>query len=245
MGLFDIFGSREKREAKRIRDLAKRAQEKYGDSTARMRALEGLREIGTDEAILALLGRFTVRTEPQITDAEEKETTFQMVTSFGDKAVGPVREFLEKQDNISWALRCLEALVSKERFLETVMELLDKLSRQYVREPDKKVLLLHKLEGEEHAGIVQAALPYLEDPSDEVRIAALQVLTAQKVKDEESVGAIADCLVGAEAPRVRMAAAEALATLGQPVGADKRESVEAKLPEGFSLGKDAIIRRST
>lgn len=241
MGLFGLFASRQEREAKRIRDLSKKAHEKYGDSATRYRALEGLREIGSPEAIAALLGRFTVRTEPQITDAEEKEATFRMVTGFGDEAIRPVLEFLEKQDQVSWALRCLEALVPEGKVIETLIELLERMSRQYVREPDKKVLFLHRLAEAVDPRIPAAALLYLEDPSDEVRIAALDVLVAQK--DVDAGGAMATCLIDAEAPRVRAAAAGALADLGAPL-VDRMEAITAKLPNGFRLGKDGVVRRT-
>src|SRR5690606_2348053 len=110
VGILDLFGgSREKREAKRIRDLTKRSQEKYGDPALRSRALEGLRDIGTPEAISALLQRFTARTEPGITDTEEKEYTLEILQSFGEKAVEPVVAFLEQSESgVSWGVRCLQ-----------------------------------------------------------------------------------------------------------------------------------------
>ncbi|HWV37436.1 MAG TPA: HEAT repeat domain-containing protein [Vulgatibacter sp.] len=242
MGLFDLFGRSSKdKEAKRIRDLTKKAHEKYGDPAMRSRALEGLRDIGTPEAIAALIQRFTVHLEPGITDAEEKEYVFGMVTGFGEKAVQPLVDFLRRSDSVAWALRCLEELVPQDELVGILTDLLHKLSQEYARDPEKKVVLINRLVTIRDERIPKAVEPFLEDPSDEVVTAALTNLVEQG--STSSAGAIAACLVGAEAPRVRAGAAAALADLGAPIEAN-REEVQAKLPAGFQLGKDGVVRRA-
>ncbi|WP_373046266.1 HEAT repeat domain-containing protein [Vulgatibacter sp.] len=243
MGLLDSLfgGSREEREAKRIRELSKKTQEKYGDAGARTRALEQLRDIGSPQAIAALLQRFTVTTEPGITDAEEKEFTLSIITSFGDAAVGPVEDFIRGQDSVGWAVRCLEELVDEDRVIGTLTSVLDQLSREYVREPDKKVLLINHLADYKDPRIDPAVSAFLDDPSDEVRVAALQTLVKQG--DTGAREAIVACLTNAEAPRVRTAAAGALADLGLPLDG-AREQVAARLPAGYSLDDAGVVRRA-
>ncbi|HEY0841004.1 MAG TPA: HEAT repeat domain-containing protein [Vulgatibacter sp.] len=241
MGLFDLFGgSAKEREAKRIRDLAKKSQEKYGDPTGRSRALEGLRDIGSADAIAALLQRFTVHTEPGITDAEEKDYVFGMITSFGEKAVDPLVDFLRRSDSVAWAVRCLEEIVPQEELVRISTELLQRLASEYSRDPEKKVVLINRLSTIHDDRVPPAVAPFLEDASDEVIIAALANLVEQKAS--ACADAIAACLVGAEAPRVRAAAAAALADLGTPVES-RREELTAKLPAAFRIGPDAIVRR--
>lgn len=243
MGILDFFGgSKEKREAKRIRDLAKRSQEKYGDPAMRSKALEGLRDIGTQEAIAALLQRFTAKTEPQITDAEEKDATLGLITSFGEDAVVPVVEFLEHTDSgVSWGVRCLRSLVSEEELVGALAKILDRLSTQYTRDPEKKVVLLKQLEELQGERIASTAVKFLDDPADDVRLAALSILASHRAVSE--IGAIAGCLVQAEAPRVKAGAAQVLADLGAPLSS-QREEVAAALPHGFALGKDGVVRKS-
>lgn len=243
MGILDLFGgSKEKREAKRIRDLTKRSQEKYGDAAVRTRALESLRDIGTPEAISALLERFTAYTEPRITDSEEKEYTLQMIESFGDKAVEPVIAFLERSESgISWGVRCLQALVDEPTLVDSICRILDRLATQYTRDPDKKVTLLQLLADRDDPQIAKTAAQFLDDPADEVRMTALTTIVAQKAVDE--VGKVVDSLLSAEAPRVRVACAEALVELGAKVE-ERREEVEAALPEGFSIDKSGLVRRA-
>lgn len=241
MGLFGLFGgSKEEKERKRIRDLSKKAQEKYGDPASRTRALEQLRDVGTQEAIAALLARFGVHTEPGITDAEEREYTLSLITSFGDAAIEPVVHFIEQNDAVAWPVRALEALVDTDTLVGTLCAVLDKLAKEYVRDPDKKVLLIDRLGEHKDPRIAPTVAQFLDDASDEVRVSALRALVAQG--DTSCRDAVIDCLVDAEAPRVRAAAAEALAELGLSV-ADKKEQVEGKLPAGFRVEDGGKIVR--
>jgi len=240
MGILDLFVSREKREAKRIKELTRRSQEKYGDPAVRQRALEGLRDIGTPEALAALLQRFTVRTEPGITDEEEKEYTLEMLQSFGERAVQPVIDFLEQSESgISWGVRCLKALVDEPTLVASICGILDKLGAQYTRDPEKKVTLLKLLADYEDPRIASTAAQFLEDPSDDVRMAALSTLVSQRAVDRAE--AIVECLLSAEAPRVRAACAEALADLGAPIGG-RADQVKAALPAGYRLDGGRVVR---
>lgn len=243
MGILDLFGgSREKREAKRIRDLTKRSQEKYGDAAIRARALENLRDIGTPEAISGLLQRFTARTEPGITDAEEKEYTLELITSFGDRAVDPVIDFLQRSDaGVSWGVRCLQALVDQKSFVDAITRILERLSTRYARDPDKKVTLLKLLTEYDDERVSKTAALFLDDPSDDVRLAALSTIVAQKAAEEAPK--VVECLLSAEAPRIRSACAEALMELDAKIP-DDQDEVRAALPEGFQLDKGGTLRRA-
>ncbi len=244
MGLFDFLkgGSSEEREAKRIRDLSKRSQEKYGDAAGRARALEELREIGSPAAIAALLQRFTVHTEPGITDAEEKEYTLSLLTSFGQDAVEPLVQFIRRSDTVAWAVRCLDELVPEDELVNLLTGILHKLGQEYSRDPEKRVVLIKRLSTIKDQRIVDAIVPLLDDPSDEVCTAILSNLVAQE--NPAAAEPIATTLTRAEAPRVRAAAAAALAELGAPVPEAHRAEVQADLPAGFTLGKDGVVRAS-
>jgi len=73
-----------------------------------------------------------------------------------------------------------------------------------------------------------------------VRMAALSTIVSQGGADH--AGAIVDCLLSAEAPRVRSACAQALADLGAPLG-ERLEEVKSALPEGFRVD-GAVVRAS-
>lgn len=240
MGLFDFFGSKEEREKKRIRDLGKKAQERYGDTLARTKALEALRDLGTDDAIAVLLNRFNTTTEPQINDAEEKDYVFEIVTGFGERAVPELKKYLSRSDSVSWGLRCLDALVPADEVVATLVEILERLAREYSREPDKKLLLINHLADHVDPRVPPAVRPFLDDPADDVRIAAMACLVKQG--DVESREPLIHRFLEDEAPRVRTAAAHAIADL--KVGIQGyRERVESALPEGWHVDRSGVVKK--
>lgn len=238
--VFGLFGSKDERDKKKVKDLQKKAQEKFGDPSVRTKALENLRDLGTPDAIAALLTRFAFRVDPGITDAEEKDYVFSMVTGLGDDAVGPVKEFIRRNDNVSWGLRCLEKLVSPEDVVETIVKVLDQLAKTYTRDPEKKVVLLNHLGQHHDARIGPCALQFVEDPADDVRCAVFSLVVKQKTA--EAAGPLAGRAIGDEAVRVRTAAAQALAELATPIPEPLRVDLAAKLAKGFTLGEDGVVR---
>lgn len=238
--VFGLFGSKDERDKKKVKELQKKAQEKFGDPAVRTKALENLRDLGTPDAIAALLTRFTFRVDPGITDAEEKDYVFSMVTGLGEVAIAPLKEFIRRNDNVSWGLRCLEQLVDPEDLVETVVAVLDHLAKTYTRDPEKKVVLLNHLGQHQDARIGPCALQFVEDPADDVRCAVFGLVVKQKTI--EAAGPLAGRATNDEAVRVRTAAAQALAELGAPVPEPLRVELAAKLSKGFALGEDGIVR---
>jgi hypothetical protein len=136
MGIFDFLsGSPEKR----IKSLQKKATEKYGPPENRQAAIDKLLDMKTPEAISALLMRFTVNSEPSITDAEEKEYTFKSLLEMGEKAIEPLKAFVRRSDvATSWALKMLRQLISEQDLVTLIIEVLEKLGPEYTRDPEKK-----------------------------------------------------------------------------------------------------------
>ena len=90
--------------------------EKYGPPENRQKVIQQLADLGTPEALSVLCLRFTIRADPGITDDEEKEHVRQILVDAGDKAVEPVKQFLERHESgISWGLRVLAELRAGRR----------------------------------------------------------------------------------------------------------------------------------
>jgi HEAT repeat protein len=247
MGLFDLFGSKEEREKGALRKLAKKVTEKYGPPENRQKAIDQLGDLGTPDALATLCLRFTVRTEPGITDDEEKETSRQILVAAGEKAVAPLEGFVREQEaGVSWGLRALAELVPAERVVEVVVRELARLGREYTRDPDKKLTLLAWLV-EHHAGaraaeMEGALLPLLEDFSDDVRISATRAI-ALLAPGERSRDALIELLLrDRDNARVRGEVLEALAQLGADVKGH-RPSVEALLVEPFYLDREGRVKK--
>ena len=151
MGLFDLFGSKEAREREALRKLARKVTERYGPAENRQKVIDQLAGMGTPGALATLCLRFTVRSEVGITDDEEKETVRRHLVSAGAQAVGPVREFVDRQESgISWGLRVLAELLPAEEVMGVVLAQLTRAGKEYSRDPEKKLVLLSWLT-EHHA----------------------------------------------------------------------------------------------
>jgi hypothetical protein len=150
LGFLDFFSSKGGGKSG-LRKQAQKVTEKYGPPENRQKVIQQLADMDTQEALSVLCLRFTVRADPGITDDEEKENVRQILVEAGEKAVGPVKEFLESHESgVSWGLRVLSALRPAEDLVATTLGLLHKLGRQYSRDPEKKLVLLSWLA--EHHG---------------------------------------------------------------------------------------------
>jgi hypothetical protein len=247
VGLFDLFGSKEDRERNALRRLVKKVTEKYGPPENRQKAIDQLGDMGTPAALAVLCQRFTVRAEPGITDDEEKESARRILVTAGQTAVGPIEHFLREQETgIAWGLRALADIVPHDQVSGLLLRELARLSREYSRDPEKKLTLLTWL-AENHGGVqgpeVEGALlPLLEDFSDDVRIGALRALAALAPGEPVREGLIQLLLRDRDNARVRGEVLEALVRMGADVKG-YRPSVEALLVEPFYLDREGNVKR--
>ncbi len=240
MGLFDIFGGSDV--ATKARKLRVKLQQKYGDPLVRQKAIEALAALRAPEAIAILLLRFTFAVEPQTTDADEKALVYDTIVAQGSLASGPVTEFLHRSDSASsWAARILAEVLPAEQFVETCVAELRHLGAGHTRDPEKKIVLLQFLteRGDPQAG--SAARPLLQDPSDDVKIAAVRAIA--RVKYGDALEDILLLLTASEtAMRVQSACVQALVEGGFPVSGF-REKVEARLPPGYVVDRAGLVAK--
>ncbi len=247
MGIFDLFGSASEREQSQLKKLARKVTEKYGPSENRMGGIEVLAALGSPGALKTLCLRFTLLSDPGITDQEEKEAVHGHLVDAGGDAVGPVTEFIREQETgIAWGLRALAAVTTPEAVLDVVVAELTRLSTVYTRDPEKKLTLLAWVsehhDGAEAAGLDGVLRAMLEDFSDDVRISAARALAGLPLS-EPSRAALIELLVrDAGNARVRGEVLAALHRLGADVKG-YRPSVEALLVEPWYLDKDGVVKR--
>jgi HEAT repeat protein len=247
MGLFGLFGSKEERERGALQKLAKRVTERYGPPENRQKAIAQLGEMGTPAALETLCLRFTARSEPGITDDEEKETVRGMLVEAGETAVGPLERFVHaEEDGVAWGLRALSGIVPEPKVLEVVVRELTHLGKIYTKDPEKKLVLLTWL-AQHHAGaagaeLEAALLPLLEDFSDDVRISAVRALVSVSLGEKAREALIELLLRDRDNARVRGEVLEAMAALGADVKGH-RPSVEALLVEPFYLDREGRVKK--
>jgi hypothetical protein len=239
VGILDIFGGSG---ADKARKLKAKVTQKYGDPTSRQKAISQLGEMNIPEATSSLLARFTVTVEPLTTDADEKEHVFELITSRGRSAVDAVREFLRSTDtSSSWAVRLLSALLPEPELIGICVEFLHQLGSTYTRNPEKKIVLIQFLTGKDDPRIAPALVPFLEDMSDDVKIAAIKGLGP--LKYEPSREPLLHLLTAEDtARRVQTAAIAALHESGFGVQG-YREKVEALLSEPYFVDKSGLVKK--
>ena len=240
MGLFDFItgGSGPDKATK----LKAKVTQKYGDPVTRQKAISQLAEMKIPEAITALMARFTITVEPLTTDADEKDQTFEYIKARGQDAVAPIKDFLAKSEQASsWALRLLSDLLPEPDVTGIVTELLHKLGTSYTRDPEKKTVLLNFVMGKDDPRIAPMVLLFLEDMSDDVKLAALKALAP--LKYEPAREPMLALLTGEEtAKRVQTGALAALAESGFGVQGF-REKVEALAGEGYLVDKSGLLKK--
>ncbi len=218
--------------------------QKYGPPENRQKAIEQLRELGTDEALRVLLLRFTLRVEPSITDHDEKNRVMEIVNDFGERSVPALKEFLAERDEVAFAITALSELVDEAAVVSAACDVLDKEANTHVRDPEKRVQLMRHLRDHKHERIVPTCLPFVGDLADDVKLAALEAITAQGA-DERGRETIINALIAAHGEsnnRVRETAATALEQTGLLV-TGFRPKVEAALPVGFVVDREGRVKK--
>ena len=245
MGLLDFFGGGTP--AEKAQKLKAKATQKYGDAATRQKALQQLIDLKHADAVPVLMNRFTFAVDPQTTDAEEKQHVFEAICALERDAVPPVRTFLTKSDSASsWAVRILDSVLGRDEVLRVVKEELERLGANYTRDPEKKEVLIHFLADKQDAQSGAVLVPFLNDMSDDVKMAALKTLAS--VKYEPARETLLNLLLNDEtAKRVQTACINTLVETGFTVQGF-REKVEAKLAGDKSLFVDkagAVKRRGS
>ena len=222
--------------------LKPKITQKFGDPATRQKALSQLGDMDVPEATGVLLQRFTITVDPHTTDQDEKELAFDLIVSRKNDALEPTREFLKRSDTASsWALKVLEAIVPEPEVIGIVVENLTRLGAEYTRDPEKKQVLLNFLASKDDPRIGPAVLPFVEDMSDDIKIAALNTLA--KVKHEPAREPVLTLLTGEETgKRVQSACVALLFECGFPVQGF-REKVEARLSDPFHLDKSGVVKK--
>lgn len=245
MGLFDLFKKKSPVEKHAERVANKRAQ-----APDRWESIQTLGKIATSEpaggeadereaAIAALLERFTFYVDPSITDGEEKDETFRWICDAGEVAVDPVRKAARKHQSLSWPLKILERLLSEERLIDEMVDILDSMDIEYERDPQRKLQLLSSLEERRSPRIAEAAAPFFEDMNESARFHAVGAALVQE-NAEDVLPQLLDVLTEEESVRVKSRALDAMAEHGWSLGAQKGD---IELPDGYTTDSKGVPRK--
>ncbi len=164
----------------KIKKHASRVANKRTYAPDRLQSIHFLATVGDQQAIEALLQRFTFTIDPSITDQEEKEATVQAILSVDkEHSVSALVAFLERTRFIAWPLKCLEKLMSTDSVTHTLLDVLSRMDTGYERDPQRKIQILNALQDRDHQGIESAVRRFLDDPNETVRFHAVNILLSQ------------------------------------------------------------------
>ncbi|MGD8607723.1 MAG: HEAT repeat domain-containing protein [Myxococcales bacterium] len=237
MGLLDVFKGGGGGLNKHIARVANKRAQKH----ERWESIQVLAADGSEEAIRALLTRFTIKVDPSITDGEEKNEAFLGIVRQGEAALGPVKDFLQSSDTLAWPLKILREIQSEGEVTATLLELLSTMDTEYERDPQKKIDLLASFEEVEDPRIVEAVTRFLKDMNETVRFHAVGAILRQP-NAEVAREALTHALLEEESVRVRMRILDGFIDRAWTLDQVKDEASK-QLPSGYALGKKGEVRK--
>ena len=225
----------------RINRSTKTLLERYAQHDARLEAVEKLKAIGTSQAIYSLARRFSATTENLGVDQDEKRYVRDVLVGFGQEAVEPLKLYIRRHDQLTWAIDALSTLRPDEEVVPFLLEFLFQGDSVRIR-GEKATQIIKALESMPVSGVVEGVIPCLKSPDDTVRISAVECLEVHA--DERAREPLLEALVSDEEDSVRVQTriTETLVRLGWEVKGF-RKKVEVVLPEPYRVSsKGKVIR---
>jgi HEAT repeat protein len=244
MAFLGIFGKKsDAAGSPAVRKHAERVANKRAQAYDRWESIQALSQMRSQEAVAALLPRFTFYVEPSITDQEEKDAAFAGIVEAGALGLEPVVAFLKKADSISWPLKMLDKIVPPEVVLAQLFDLLAGMDVEYERDPESKIQILTTLAERKDPRVGDAVVRFLGDTNETVRFAAVGAIIGQEATAAHRTALVA-CLCADDSVRVRNRILEAFATTAISVSPDQ-ERVRARLTAGYTLDGAFVPRKKT
>jgi len=133
-GLFSKEKSLEKTIAK--------ATNKLSQQVDRWAALERLKEVGSEDALFGLCRRFGITSMKGVEDEAEKSWVVDTLVAAGPPALPPLVRYMSKAEQLSFPLKVLERIASREKVIEVADALFASEPPGYVRMPDRRIDLI-------------------------------------------------------------------------------------------------------
>ena len=238
MDLLSFFRGTPEKQIKRLR---KRVKEPHGDPAPRINAARRLCEMGSEQAIRALLDRFTISASPSRQDEEEKEEVLSWVVEFGERSIAPLMQFLRTERQVYWPVRALKEILLEEELSRRIHEILNYHWENPPASSEPKTQLIRFLEEIHTPQLEETIRRYLEDEDDDVQLAVLDYLFRRP--EESAREAVLTCYLDSQdRPRIRTHVLERFAEMGWSVRGF-RPRLEETLPEGYILTRESKVKR--
>ena len=241
MGFLKDLLDKDARRAKKIDGLAKKASRKFGQSEDRRAAVDALYDIGGDDALRAIIKRFSATVDNKLHDQDEKKYVSDLLVEKGPAVVPLLKEFVAKETEVTWAFRTLKRIEMRADWLGHVLDAFGNSTSEDT-DPEKLTQLLGLLHDEKDPRVVPVVVRYLQDLDDTVRFAAIETLAT--LGDELARQPLLDALTRADedSQRVIHRIIDVFRDQGWEVKGF-RKAVEERLPEDYYLDRSGRIKR--
>ena len=224
----------------KIEARAARVTNMYGQKDERRYAMYQLCQTGGHAGAVALMRRFQRKCENTTVDFEEKELCSDYLIEMGEDAVEPVKDFLRENDTeFNWPFRSLKGLIDDEALLLFIIELLESIGPDYVRDPERKEQLMLTAKSYKDERLARALLPYLADDNETIRFVACD--SAIEHGYDFDVSALGERLFVEESQRILTHIAEAFKRNSWVVPVSDAEMAERFSVAGYTLDKSNRI----
>jgi hypothetical protein len=218
----------------------RRARDRDAQPEDREAALHILAEKGTDEALLALCGRFDLQLEHGLKDRKEKDIATDLLVAKGAQGSAAATRHARQSPNFASAVRVVELVEGADRSTALLLELLAAERVEEEFKVEKKRNLLISLAERRHPDIVASAARFLADFDEGVRNAAVEALAAQEGDGMRDALAAALANQREESTRIRGRVAEVFATRRWPVP-DGDGWLMANPPPGYRFEGGRVV----
>ena len=242
--MFGLF-SKEKALQKTI----DKATNKLSQQVDRWAALERLKEVGTEDALLGLCKRFGITSMKGVEDEQEKNWVVDTLVGFGARALAPVIRYMKNAEQLAFPLKVLERVADRARVLEVADELFKSEPPGYVRMPERRIDLIRWLAEWKpitDQELVSRLAPYVQDFDENSRFAAIDGMAG---RDPALIGPpLISALIRPEeeSGRIRRTIVEVLAKGKVPLG-DHASAVEkvltGPLAQDFRIADGVLVQR--
>jgi len=229
MGLFDFFSGGADGQLKRH---SKRAMNLNAQAEDREASLHWLAQEGSEQAILGLLGRYTVTYEHQMKDLNEKQLVFDLLDELGEEVCGPIKTWARSAPKFARPLQLVDKYEGKEATVTLLIDMLALENDPF--KPEKKRQILIKLAEYTDDRVVPAIEECFRDFDEGIRYAAVEAALSQP--DDSVQGYLADLIADdkEESNRLRVRIAEAFHQRNWDLGAHAA-AVAARPPHGWAV----------
>lgn len=241
MGFLKDLLDKDVRRAKKIEGLTKKALRKFGQSDDRRAAIDALDELGGDDALRAMMKRFSGSVDNKLHDQDEKKYVSDLLAEKGPQVVPLLKQFVAKETEVTWAFRTLKRIEMHADWIGHVLDAFGNSTSEDT-DPEKLIQLLHLLQEEKDPRVAPVVMRYLQDLDDTVRFAAIEMLAT--LGDEVARQPLLDALTRSDedSQRVVHRIIDVFREMGWEVKGH-RKAVEERLPEDYYLDRSGRIKR--